>query len=47
LTGEFKIGDALLTRMEYRRDWSNTAFFDRGDNPGVHKSQSTVLVLQR
>ena len=43
MTGEFKTGDAILTRLEYRRDWSDVAFFERGLN-GLHKSQTTLLV---
>ncbi|MEO8371668.1 MAG: porin [Candidatus Solibacter sp.] len=43
MTGEFKTGDAFLTRIEYRRDWSDVAFFERGSG-GLHKSQSTLLV---
>jgi hypothetical protein len=44
MTGEFKTGDALVTRLEYRRDFSDTAFFERGATPGLHKSQTTLLV---
>lgn len=44
MTGEFKTGDALVTRLEYRRDFSDTAFFERGSTPGGHKSQTTLLV---
>ena len=43
MTGEFKSGNALVTRIEYRRDWSDVAFFERGSG-GLHKSQSTILV---
>jgi len=44
LTGEFKTGDAFVTRLEYRRDWSDVAFFERGAGPGLHKNQDTLLV---
>jgi Putative beta-barrel porin-2, OmpL-like. bbp2 len=43
LTGEFKIREGVLTRLEYRRDWSNAPFFDRGSTPGTHKNQDTLL----
>jgi Putative beta-barrel porin-2, OmpL-like. bbp2 len=29
-TGEYKMAEGLLTRAEYRHDWSNQAFFERG-----------------
>lgn len=43
LTGEFKIREGVLTRLEYRRDWSNAPFFDRGATPGAYKNQDTLL----
>ena len=43
LTGEAKLNDFVLTRLEYRRDWSNQKFFERG-NSGLSKNQDTVLV---
>jgi len=44
LTGEMKLKEGLLTRLEYRHDWSNAPFFDRGNNTMVAKTQDTVLV---
>lgn len=44
LTAEFKHAKGFLTRAEYRRDWSDVAFFDRGNELGSSKSQSTVLI---
>lgn len=44
LTGEFKMAKGLLTRMEYRRDWSDQPYFNRGVQSANHKSQDTVLV---
>ena len=43
LTGEFKLREGVLTRLEYRRDWSNAPFFDRGSAPGAYKNQDTLL----
>lgn len=43
LTGEFKLREGVLTRLEYRRDWSNAPFFDRGSTPGTYKNQDTLL----
>ncbi|MDP2999283.1 MAG: porin [Bryobacterales bacterium] len=43
LTAEFKIREGILMRPEYRRDWSDRPFFDRGASTGVHKSQDTLL----
>ncbi|MBI4877982.1 MAG: porin [Acidobacteria bacterium] len=44
LTAEFKMKDGILMRPEYRCDWSDTPFFDRGSASGTHKSQTTLLV---
>ncbi|HEV1996269.1 MAG TPA: porin [Candidatus Acidoferrum sp.] len=41
-TAEYKMMEGLLGRVEYRRDWSNQPFFDRGLNLGVHKNQDTL-----
>jgi hypothetical protein len=40
-TYEYKWTAGLLMRTEYRRDWSNQAFFDKGETRSV-KAQSTV-----
>jgi len=42
LTGEYKMTDWLLSRLEFRNDWSNQAFFQKGN--GYSKSQPTVLL---
>ncbi|MEO8657692.1 MAG: porin [Bryobacteraceae bacterium] len=44
LTGEYKWVEGLLTRLEYRRDWSDKGYFDRGGTPSSAKSQSTILI---
>jgi hypothetical protein len=44
LTGEFKMKEGFLTRLEYRRDWSNQPFFDRGNENASHKNQNTFLI---
>ncbi|MEX2260656.1 MAG: porin [Bryobacteraceae bacterium] len=44
MTGEFKMKEGFLTRLEYRRDWSDVPFFDRGALGGLHKNQDTLLV---
>lgn len=44
LTGEMKMKEGLLTRLEYRHDWSDKAFFDRGNEPGSSKTQDTLLI---
>jgi len=44
LTGEFKMAQGVLTRLEYRRDWSDHPFFDRGMVPGAFRNQDTLLV---
>lgn len=43
LTFEFKMKDGLLSRLEYRRDWSNTRFFERGATPAAFRNQDTLL----
>lgn len=43
LTGEFKMARGVLTRLEYRRDWSDQPFFDRGGSPGAFRHQETLL----
>ena len=42
ITGEYKWLEGLLARLEYRRDWSNQPFFNRGLDFGVHKNQDTL-----
>ena len=44
LTGEYKWAEGLLGRLEYRRDWSDQPFFDRGASLATHKNQDTLLV---
>jgi hypothetical protein len=34
VTGEYKWAQGLLSRLEYRRDWSDQPFFERGSNGG-------------
>ncbi len=44
LTGEYKWMQGLLTRVEFRRDFSNVAVFARGETPNAAKGQNTVLI---
>ena len=44
LTGEFKMKEGFFTRVEYRKDWSNVDFFNRGNHTANHGNQDTVLV---
>jgi putative OmpL-like beta-barrel porin-2 len=41
-TLEFKPLNQLVTRLEYRRDWSTTQFFDRGNTPSSANNQDTL-----
>jgi hypothetical protein len=43
LTGEYKFTCGLLSRLEYRRDWSDRPFFEKGVTPGGSKNQTTLL----
>ena len=42
VTGEYKMTSWLMTRLEFRNDWSNQPFFEK--NSGTSKSQPTVLL---
>ena len=44
LTGEYKLVEGFLTRLEYRHDWSNQPFFDETTNPASRKYQDTLAV---
>jgi hypothetical protein len=44
LTGDWRMKEGFLTRIEYRRDSSNQPFFDRGNGTLNSKSMNTVLV---
>jgi hypothetical protein len=43
LTLEYKMLEGFLTRFEYRRDWSDRDYFDRGNEPGSARNQDTLL----
>ncbi len=44
LTYEFKWVEGLLSRLEYRHDWSNVDFFERGVTPNASKHQDTLTL---
>ncbi|HVT93584.1 MAG TPA: porin [Bryobacteraceae bacterium] len=44
LTGEMKIHEGLLSRLEYRRDMSDQPYFNRGTGLMVAKNQSTIAL---
>jgi Putative beta-barrel porin-2, OmpL-like. bbp2 len=44
LTGEYKVIDAFLARLEYRHDGSNVPYFTRGATSTLSQTQSTVTV---
>lgn len=43
-TGEYRVIDNILTRLEYRHDASNMPYFDHGDQTGTSKTQNTLTV---
>lgn len=43
-TLEFKPRHDFITRLEYRRDWSNANFFNRGNELASVKDQDTLLL---
>lgn len=44
LTGTYALLDRLSAYLEFRDDWSNQPFFNRGNQPGTWKTQPTVLI---
>jgi hypothetical protein len=42
LTGEYKLSSWLMSRLEFRNDWSNQRFFETSD--GFARSQPTILL---
>lgn len=44
LTGEMKLHEGLISRLEYRRDMSDQPYYDRGTGVMVAKNQSTVTL---
>lgn len=42
LTGEYKMASWLMSRVEFRNDWSDKSVFERGS--GTAKSQPTILL---
>ena len=43
MTGEYKWAQGLLARLEYRRDWSDKPYFERGYQ-GLGKNQDTLTL---
>ena len=39
-----KMKEGFLTRLEYRRDWSDQPFFDRGNGLANYRSQDTITL---
>jgi hypothetical protein len=44
MTAEYRPLSYLITRAEYRRDWSDQPFFDRGATLGASQEQNTFLL---
>ncbi len=44
VTGEYKWAEGLLARLEYRRDWSDKPYFDRGNQLANWKNQDTLTL---
>jgi hypothetical protein len=44
LTGEYKLTGWLMTRAEFRADWSDKPFFEKQNQPNGATSQPTVLL---
>jgi hypothetical protein len=41
-TLEYKMAEGFVTRFEYRRDWSNVPYYDRGNELASSKHQNTL-----
>ncbi len=44
LTGEYKVIDGLLARLEFRHDGSDMPYFQHGAGPGLVKAQTTMSI---
>jgi hypothetical protein len=44
LTGEYKLNGWLMTRAEFRTDWSDQPFFEKKNQPNGATTQPTVLL---
>ena len=44
ITGEYKFTDTFFTRLEYRRDWSDVAVFEKKSVTGATKNQDTFTI---
>jgi len=44
LTYEYKWVEGLMSRLEYRHDWSDVNFYDRGGTPASSKNLDTLTV---
>ncbi|MFN0167885.1 MAG: outer membrane beta-barrel protein [Bryobacteraceae bacterium] len=44
VTGDWRFRNGLIARAEFRRDASNQPFFDRGNQAGAARGQTTMLV---
>jgi hypothetical protein len=43
VTAEYKLAEGMLSRLEWRRDWSDQPCFERGGTLGGSKNQNTLL----
>jgi hypothetical protein len=44
MTAEGKMAEGLLARLEFRRDWSDQRFYDRGATPAASKTMTTIAL---
>lgn len=42
MTGEMKLNDSFITRLEWRRDWSNQPYFEVGTSPNARRHQTLL-----
>jgi hypothetical protein len=44
MTGEYKWAEGILSRFEYRRDWSDVPFFEAANTPNSTRNQDTLTL---
>jgi hypothetical protein len=43
LTGEMKMNDSIISKLEYRRDWCDQPYFQHGPDPFMRSHQNLVM----
>jgi hypothetical protein len=43
ITGEMKMNESVISKLEYRKDWSNQPYFDRGPDAMARRHQNLLM----